>query len=654
MHVPRAGEALRVPRGLTPGGGRVHARVNTTPRRFLALVFLFAAAGLRAQTPITVEADATDAARKVIHAHLTIPVKPGTLALFYPKWLPGEHAPTGPINSLVNLRLSVGGKMLPWQRDPVELYTIRCVIPEGASTLDVTLDNVIPTGAGGYSSGTSTSAQLAILSWNQLLLYPSGTPADQLVFQASMKLPAGWKFGTALPVANTTGEHTAFAPVSLTTLVDSPVVSGAYYRNVPLTAPGVQPSCEIDIVADSAAALALPDEEIAHYKTLVAEATTLYGGTHYGHYHFLVALSEHIFHSGIEHHESSLNTLPERSFIDKDSRTAESDLLPHEYTHSWNGKYRRPASLTTPDFQVPMQDDLLWVYEGLTEYAGSFVLTARAGLRDATWSHDWLASSTAQMDNRAGRQWRTLQDTATAASLLYESSGAWANVRRGVDFYREGILLWLEVDTIIRQKTGGAKSLDDFTHVFHGGVTPAGVVTYTFDDVVNGLNAVAPYEWRSFLREHLDAYTTNAPLGGLRNAGWELVYTDEANKQDAQSEEDGKFTDVRYSLGFAVSEDGTVLDVFGGSVAEKAGVGPSMKLVAVNGRAWSGKGLKQALTEAKTAGSGPIELLFQNDDFYRTFRVDYHGGARYPHLRRLDGQPDLLESISQPHAPAAK
>ncbi len=608
---------------------------------------------LGAQTPsapITVEVDATDTARKIIHSHLTIPVKPGSLTLFYPKWLPGEHAPTGPINSLVNLRFSVDGKVLPWQRDPVDLYAVRCEIPAGATSLDVTLDDVIPTGTGGYSSGTSASAQLTILSWNQLLLYPAGTPSDGLTFKAGMKLPAGWKFGTPLPVNKTDGDHTAFGPVSLTTLVDSPVVAGAFYRNIPLTAPGVQPSNEMDLVADSAAALALPDEEIAHYKTLVAEATTLYGGTHYLHYHFLVALSEHIFHSGIEHHECSLNTLPERTFIDKESRTAESDLLPHEFTHSWNGKYRRPASLTTPDFQVPMQDDLLWVYEGLTEYAGSFVLTARAGLMDPAWSHDQLASMAAQMDCRAGRQWRNLQDTATAASLLYESPTEWSNLRRGVDFYREGVLLWLEVDTIIRQQTGGAKSLDDFTHAFHGGTTAPGVVTYTFDDVVNGLNAVVAYDWRTLLRERLDAFTTHAPLGGLENAGWKLVYTEEPNKQDAQAEEDRKFTDVRYSLGFSVSEEGIVLDVFGGSVADKAGVGPSMKLVAVNGRAWNGKLLKQALTDAKAAGSAPIELLFQNDDFYRTYRLDYHGGARYPHLGGTHKEPDLIEAICKPHA----
>ena len=525
------------------------------------------------------------------------------------------------------------------------------MIPEGTATLDVTLDDVIPTVDGGFSSGTSATAQLTIVNWNQLMLYPAGTPTDRLTFQAGLKLPVGWKFGTGMLVRQTTGDHTEFEPVSLTTLVDSPVVAGAFYRNILLTDPAARPSNQMDLVADSAAALALPDDEIARYKQLVAEAATLYGGTHYLHYHFLVALSEHIFHSGIEHHESSLNTLPERAFIDKDERTSESDLLPHEFTHSWNGKYRRPASLTTPDFQVPMQDDLLWVYEGLTEYAGSYVLTARAGLMDAEWSHDSLASTAANMDHRSGRTWRNLQDTATAASFLYDSPKEWSNLRRSVDFYREGVLLWLEIDTTIRQQTNGAKSIDDFCHAFHGGQSgPPTVVTYTFDDVVNGLNAVTPYDWRGLLRERLDSLAPHAPLGGLERAGWRLVYNDQPNKIDAAGDEENKTTDLRYSLGFALNEDGTVIDVIGDSPAAAAGIGPSMKLVAVNERAWTPKILKQALTDAKAAGSAPIELLTVNDDYYRAYHLDYHGGERYPHLERDASKPDLLESICAPHA----
>ena len=308
--------------------------------------------------PILLSVDASETTRKILHAHETIPVQPGPLTLLYPKWIPGEHAPNGPINNLVDLHFSAGGQTVPWVRDPLDAYTFHLTVPAGATTLDIALDDVL-SGGGQYSSGRSATAQLTLLSWNQLLLYPAGTPSDRLRYKAQLKLPPGWKFGTALPVESTQGVETQFGVVSLTTLVDSPLVAGAFYRRIPLA--DTAPTNVMDLVADSEAALALPDEEIAHYKELVVEARSLYGATHYLNYHFLVGLSEHIFHSGIEHHESSLNTLPERSFIDKDLREGAGDLLPHEFTHSWNGKYRRPASLTTPDFQVPMQDDGLWV-----------------------------------------------------------------------------------------------------------------------------------------------------------------------------------------------------------------------------------------------------------------------------------------------------
>ncbi len=615
-----------------------------------ALLCLLASGGrLAAQGPITLEVDASDATRKILHAREIIPVEPGPLTLLYPKWIPGEHAPNGPINSLVDLRFSVGGKPISWERNPLDNYMFHCDIPAGANQLEITLDDVLPVGGGLYSSGPSATAQLTLLSWNQLLLYPAGVPSDRLTYQARLKLPAGWKFGTALPTHETHGDTTQFEPVSLTTLVDSPLVAGAFYRRIPLKDDA--PSNVMDLVADSAAALALPDEEIAHYKQLVAEAANLYGATHYEHYHFLVGLSEHIFHSGIEHHESSLNTLPERAFIDKDLREGEADLLPHEFTHSWNGKYRRPASLTTPDFQVPMQDDMLWVYEGMTQYLGSFVLTARSGLADAVWSHEWLASVAAALDHRSGRTWRNLQDTATAAAILYAAPGEWRDQRRSVDFYPEGVLIWLEADTIIRQTTNGQRSMDDFCHAFHGGTSGApAVVTYTFDDVVAGLNAVAPYDWSGFLRTRLDSVSPRAPLGGVENGGWRLVYDEHPNKVDAQKEDQSKGVDLRYSLGLTLKEDGTIADVLGGTPADAAGVGTGMKLVAVDGRAWTSKLLKEALAAAKANPSLPVDLLVVNDDFYRTYSLNYHEGERYPHLERDASKPDLLEAICRPHA----
>ena len=634
-----------------PGRRAESPLMRTLWRRFSLWIVLFLlgpARPLFAQGPITLSVDASEATRKILHAREIIPVQPGPLTLLYPKWIPGEHAPNGPINSLVNLHFNVGGQPIPWQRDPLDNYTFHCDIPAGADKLEVTLDDVLPVSGGVYSSGLSATAQLALINWNQLLLYPAGIPSDQLTYHAQLQLPAGWQYGTALPCHLETRTSALFEPVSLTTLVDSPVVAGAHYRRIPLKDDA--PSNVMDLVADSAAALALPDEEIAHYKQLVAEAANLYGATHYKHYHFLVGLSEHIFHSGIEHHESSLNTLPERTFIDKDLREGESDLLPHEFTHSWNGKYRRPASLTTPDFQAPMQDDMLWVYEGMTQYLGSFVLTARSGLANAEWSHEWLASVAAMLDHRAGRNWRNLQDTATAAAALYDSPHEWREQRRGVDFYPEGALVWLEADTIIRQTTNGQHSMDDFCHAFHGGTSgPPAVVTYTFDDVVAGLNAVAPYDWRGFLRTRLDAVSPHAPLGGIENSGWHLVYNEHSNKVDAQREDQSKGVDLRFSLGLGLKEDGTITDVVGGTPAETAGLGSGMKLVAVNGRTWTPKLLKEALAAAKADKSLPVDLLVVVDDFYRTYSLNYHDGERYPHLERNASKPDLLEAICRAH-----
>lgn len=619
------------------------------------LAFPALAASLAGQTPppagtITLAVDATEATRKLLHARLLIPITtPGTMLLRYPRWIPGEHAPTGPLNNLVNLRFSAGGRPVPWRRDPVDLDTFRVDVPPGAGTLEVSLDYVVVPGENGFSGSTSISAQLAMIHWSQLLLYPAGVPTDALTYQAFLKLPPGWKFGTALPAADMQGETAGFQPVSLTTLVDSPVIAGAFYRQIPLAENA--PSNVMDVVADSAAVLALPDEEVARYRKLVAEAGALFGATHYTNYHFLCTLSDHTFHSGIEHHESSLDAMPERAFVDKDTRDNWASLLPHEFVHSWNGKFRRPAGLATPDFHEPMRDDLLWVYEGLTEYLGTLVLTARAGLQDPELVRDGLASMAAMLDARSGRAWRPLQDTADAASLLYESPGAWADLRRRVDFYPEGTLLWLEADARLRAATKGAKTLDDFCRAFHGGQSgPPAVKPYTFEDVVRTLDAVAPgtTDWRAFWTERLNSVAPHAPLEGLEASGWRLVFNDQPNRADKIKDAEEKLLDLRYSLGLVLKEDGTVVDVRGNSPAFTAGLAPGMKVVAVDGRALAPKVLKDALAAGKNAGAPTTELLVNHEEFYRTFRVDYHGGERYPHLERDAARPDGLGAILRP------
>jgi predicted metalloprotease with PDZ domain len=597
---------------------------------------------------VTVQVDASQISRKIVHAHLVMPVKPGPLTLFYPKWIPGEHAPTGPIQGLVDLQLSANGKRVPWRRDLVELYTIQCEVPAGTANLEIDLDYLIPVDVEGYSSAAAASAMLGMLNWNQVILYPSGSDTDHLTYQATLKLPQGWRLGTALPVASK-GDTVQFKPVSLTTLVDSPVVMGLHYRNIPLTEGSGTPSSEMDIVADSSVALELPDAKIAQFRQLITQAKQLFGATHYEHYHFLCTLSDSTFHDGIEHHESSLDTMPENWFTDKDALATAQDLLPHEFVHSWNGKYRRPADLATPDYQQPMKDDLLWVYEGLTEYLGSFVLTARSGLRDMEMSREFLAGIAAQLDQESGRTWRPLQDTADYASFLYASPKQWRDRRRWVDFYAEGVLLWLEADTVIRQKTSGGKSLDDFCHDFHGGESGAPILkTYVAGDVMNALNNVAPVDWASFWAERLNVVSPRAPMKGIESTGWRVVYNDQPNRVQETIAKPDKVTDAWFSLGLLIGEESTIVDVRGNSAADAAKLAPGMKIIAVNSRSYSADRLKEAITEAAQGSKPPVELLVNNADYFQTFKLDYHDGPRYPHLERDSSRPDLLSEILKP------
>ena len=405
-----------------------------------------------AQT-IKLSVDATRAPEKLLHATMQIPVKPGLLTLAYPKWIPGEHGPTGPIADLTGLQFYAGSQRLTWQRDLAEMYSIKVNIPQGASTLEARLDMVLPAPPEGFSSGASTTTQLALVSWNQVVLYPAESNSDDITVTASLKLPSGWHYDTALIVAGDSGNDINFRPVSLTKLVDSPVLAGAHFRRIALTPEGPIQHY-IDAAADGDAALQIPAETVDHYKRLVAETGALFGARHYTEYHFLLTLSDHTAHFGLEHHESSDDRVPERTMIEDDQRWLAGSLLPHEMTHSWNGKYRRPKGLATSNYQKPMEGDLLWVYEGLTQYWGD-VLATRSGLWTAQQFLDEAAETAAALDNTRGRTWRPLQDTADAAQILYGAAQEFESWRRGVDFYPEGFLIWLDADTLIRQQTHG-------------------------------------------------------------------------------------------------------------------------------------------------------------------------------------------------------
>jgi predicted metalloprotease with PDZ domain len=601
------------------------------------------APGLLAQNVIQLNVDATDAPRRLFHVKMSVPAKPGPMTLLYPEWIPGEHGPTGPIVNLVALHVTGGNQTIPWKRDGVNMYAFHVDVPAGVASLDVNFDFISPPEEGGFTSGSSATSKLAVLNWNQLLLYPQGADSDKAQFQVSLKVPPAWKFGTALPIRRETGNQIEFQPASLTTLIDSPLSAGAHYRTIELGS-GNGAAHYLHLAADSDRALEAPPEVVNGFKNLVQEASTLFGARHYRDYHFLYTLSDHVAHFGLEHHESSDDRTGERTLIDADSMKVRGGLLPHEFVHSWNGKYRRPAGLAPNGedggFDQPMQGELLWVYEGLTEYLGE-ILTPRSGLSTPEDFREGLASTAAFLDNRSGRNWRPLEDTAVAAQVLYDSGGDYSNYRRSVDFYPEGTLIWLDADTLIRQLSKGAKSLDDFCKTFHGGASggPA-LKLYKFADVAAALSSVQPYDWAAFLRQRVSATNAHAPLGGIERSGWKLVY--DANRSDfwKAAEEDRKTTDLSYSLGMLVREDGTIGDIVMGSPAEKAGVSPSVKLIAVNQRQFTPTVLREAVAAGK-----PVDLLIKTGEYYEVHRVEYTGGLRYPHLVRDASKPDLLSDI---------
>ena len=616
-------------------------------RLFCVTIFLLSSfAVFGANGPIvTLSVDASDAPRKMFHSQLRIPATPGTLTLYYPKWIPGEHGPTGPITDLTGLKFTASGKPLKWRRDLLDGFTFHVEVPAGENEVIADLDYASPASyEAGYSGGMAATEKLYIVNWNTLLLYPAGYPSDQLTYNASLRLPAGWKFGTSLHVSNQVGSVIHFAPVSLTMLVDGPVLTAEYLKVVPLTPAGENPPAELDLAADSAAALDAPEEVWEHYRNLVKQAGILFGAHHYLDYHFLLTLSDHVAHFGLEHHESNDSRTEERALIEEDGRKNSAGLLPHEYVHSWNGKYRRPADLATPDYEQPMQTDLLWMYEGLTSYLGD-MLSARSGERTPSLARDALAQMAADLDHRSGRVWRNLQDTADGVPTMQDAPRGWEDYRRPVDYYDEDVLNWLWVDVIIRQQSKGAKSLDDFCKLFHGAPSgPPMVKTYTFDDIVSALNQVTPYDWHGFWTERLSNHGPGAPLGGVEGSGWKLAYDEYPSDLDRAGDREGKAVGAHYSVGLLFGSDGVIRDTVEGMVAAKAGIGPGMKVVAVNGRRFSAEVWHDAIRAAKTSTS-PIELIVENTEYFRVVKLDYHEGEKYPHLVRDESKPDLLTEI---------
>jgi predicted metalloprotease with PDZ domain len=594
--------------------------------------------------PITIAVDATQVAHKILHAQLTFAVTPGPLTLYYPKWMPADHSPDGPIWNLAGLKFFVAGKPVPWLQDSADMYTFHLEVPQQANSVTAQLDFLLSAPGPTIDFSASGSSNLFILMWNQVMLYPSGWPANQIMVNPKLTVPDGWKFNTALPVADTSSNHIEFKPVPLDLLIDSPVQSAEYVKVIPLT-PGETPSHEIDVAADTPSALDIPADQIDKYKRLVREAQALYQSHHYRDYHFLLTLSNNVMGLGQEHHESSDDRIPVNGLSDPNRRLLGADLLTHEFTHSWNGQYRRPVGLATPDFQQPMKGDLLWVYEGLTTYLGT-VLAARSGLWTEEQAREHLAEVASNLDHRAGRTWRSLENTSRAAQILYFAPPEWLSYRRTTDFYPESILIWLEADVTIRQLSQGHRSLDDFCAAFLGGpeTTPT-IKPYTFDDLVAAMNQVAAYDWRTFFRKRLDSTSATAPLGGISEGGWQLTYTDEPNPLMMAAESAFGSGDYTSSIGLIVKGDGTVRDAIPGLPAYESGISPYTRIIGVNGHQFSIAELNSAI--ASSAGAKTIVLLVANAGLLENHEIPYNGGLRYPHLIRNQGA-DYLDQILRP------
>jgi len=598
---------------------------------------------------LSLQVDATDLDRRIFRVRETVPVSPGPLTLLYPQWLPGDHSPSGVISALAGLQIRAGGQSVAWRRDPLDMYAFRVEVPAGVSALELEFQFLSP--VSGERGQVVMTPDMLDVAWSSMLLYPAGHLDSRIAIQPTLKLPEGWRFGTALETAAQRGAVVEFKPVSVETLIDSPVFAGRQMARIdldPQAAASGRATVHMSMMADSAGELAIKPEQLAAHRALVTQADRLFGARHFAHYEFLLAMSENFGGVGLEHHQSSENGVQLGYFSDWDKSGDEHDQIAHEYVHSWNGKFRRPADLWTPNTNTPMQDSLLWLYEGQTQFWGT-VLAARSGLVPLAETLDGLAATAAWVDGQSGRAWRDLQDTTNAEIITNpRQRGLWNDWQRGSsDYYVEGLMIWLEADMRIRDASKGARSLDDFARAFFG-VEPGRVapLLYTFDDIVATLNRVQPMDWAGFLRSRLDTHAS-APLEGLTRGGWRLAWGDEPNSASKAYAARRKFDDFEYSLGIAVGKGGRLQAVRWGSPAFNAGLGVSTELLAVDGRAYSVERMKEAITAAKT-GTAPLQLLVKDGDLYKTVAVDYHGGLRYPKLERIIDVADRLTVLLKP------
>lgn len=595
--------------------------------------------------PVALTVSLPDPGQKLLYVHEVMPVSPGPLTLYYPKWIPGDHSPDGPINDVMGLEFSGNGQRIAWQRDELDRFTFHLTVPAGVHQLDISFQ---------FPSHDRVTDNLIDLTWDHVSLYRAGFPTKDQIFKPSLSLPADWHYGSALQTDKRDGKRIDFKPVPFNTLVDSPVIAGKYFREIDLMPKGSSVHRYLDMVGDSAAAIAITDQQSAGFHHLIEQAQALFHSHHYDSYHLLLTLSDHTAKGGLEHHQSSDDKARggSKMFADPAHFMLDGSLLPHEYTHSWNGKFMRPAGLWRPDFEQPEKPKLLWVYEGLTVYLGD-TLAARSGLwSPGTW-RDALAYRAAVMAHRTGREWRPLIDTTIAVD--YGAPEAWANWRRQNDFYREGELLWLAVDMKIRTLSHDKRNIDDFARAFFGIDNGSFVThTYDFDDVVAALSKIQPYDWATFLHAWVDGTGNQVPLlSGIEASGWKLVYTDKPSAYESALENvgmgelEGHGINAMFSVGMFLSTDGRVEDVLWQGPSFKAGLAPGMKLVSIDDHAWSAQVLHDAIAAAQKSKQ-PLKIQARSDGAVETYTVHYDGGLKYPHLVREQGKPDYLKPLLAP------
>jgi predicted metalloprotease with PDZ domain len=617
--------------------------LNSKPEAIAKPIRVPAARDLPFPGTVQLTVDATDVTRGIFRIHERVPVSAaGDLVLLYPKWIPGGHSPRGDIKNVAGLSVTAGGHSLKWMRDPLDVFAFHIAVPEGVSAVDVEFQYLSSTAEN--QGRTVMTPEMSSIQWLSLSLYPAGYFVRQIPVQASVIVPTGWKVATALRPTAQTGGRFDYPATSYEILVDSPLIAGPHYRQIPLSN-----DVFLDVIGDTPAELAATPEQITAHKKLVEQTVKLFGAQHYDHYDFLLTISNNLGGNGLEHHRSSEDGVRRGYFTDWENKLRDRNLLPHEYTHSWDGKYRRPVDLWTPDYNtVPMEGSLLWVYEGQTQFWG-YVLGARSGMLSKQDTLDAIAATAATYSTGTpGRAWRALVDTTNDPTIASRTPQPWRSWQRSEDYYSEGQLIWIDVDRIIRKQSGGKRSIDDFARLFYGmRDRDFGELTYDLDDLVTTLNKVQPYDWRAYLQRRVYDIAASPPLEGINDGGYKLIFTAEPTKWIKSGEKAGKNNDLTYSGGFVVGNDGKVSSVVWDGPAFNSGMTIGSEIVAVNGRTFDADALKDAIKAAADKGPAP-ELLIHDGDVYRTVKLDWHGGLRYPRLEKVGKGTGTLDALLAP------